>query len=108
MNWTSLVIGLLIGWIAEWVIDWVYWRRRASGSAELDALREQNGRLRADIEAAAGGVAQLKADLARQSANLATAQADNDKLRAELAAANGSLAQLRAELDRAGQADQGA
>jgi hypothetical protein len=53
MNWTSLIIGLLVGWIAEWIIDWIYWRRRSEdGSIELQNMRSQSKRLRADLDAA--------------------------------------------------------
>src|SRR5690349_10533372 len=90
--WTVLILGLLIGWIVEWVIDWIYWRQRTQRStAELENLRIQHSRLRADLNAGAGSLGKLKTDLA-------AFQTDNERLRAELEAANGALGQYKAEL----------
>jgi predicted flap endonuclease-1-like 5' DNA nuclease len=90
--WTALILGLLIGWIVEWVIDWIYWRQRTQNStAELENLRTQLSRLRADLTVGAGSITKLKAELA-------SLQNDNERLRGELDAANGSLEQYKAEL----------
>ena len=40
---TALILGILIGWLIEWVIDWVYWRRKAAGPVEKDALELISG-----------------------------------------------------------------
>jgi predicted flap endonuclease-1-like 5' DNA nuclease len=120
-------LGLLIGWIIEWVIDWIYWRQRTQNStADLDNLRAQNNRLRADVNAGNDSLAKLKADLVAATSGAASANAERDRLRAELdsgskattsdgelgnlkadnarlqaelSAANGSLGQYKAELD---------
>jgi predicted flap endonuclease-1-like 5' DNA nuclease len=125
--WTALILGLLIGWIVEWVIDWIYWRQRTqNGTAELENLRTQNSRLRADLNVVTESVTKLKADLAAATSGMNAASADRDRLRAELDAskqsakgstepaalqaehrrlqaeldaANGSLGQYKAELD---------
>ena len=100
MNWTSLIIGLLVGWIAEWIIDWIYWRRRSEdGSIELQNMRSQSKRLRADLDAANSTVARLKADLAKPNTEVAALQAANAQLQADIAAANSSLRSASANLD---------
>jgi predicted flap endonuclease-1-like 5' DNA nuclease len=64
----AFVLGLLIGWLVEWVIDWLYWRPKrvttaatqpetrteaipvTANTAEIDALRTENARLKSQIE----------------------------------------------------------
>ena len=100
MDFRALILGLLIGWLVEWVIDWYYWRRRTSdSSAELNSLRAQNNRLRADLDATSRSVNQLKAEIGVPNGELASAQAENARLRAELDAANSSIGQHKTELD---------
>ncbi|MEO7911724.1 MAG: helix-hairpin-helix domain-containing protein [Roseiflexaceae bacterium] len=108
--WTALILGLLIGWIVEWVIDWIYWRQRTQSSTiELENLRSQNSRLRADLNIGTESVAKLKADVvaatsgtaaanAGSNTELAALRAEHERLQAELNAANGSLGQYKAEL----------
>ena len=105
--WTALILGLLIGWIVEWVIDWIYWRQRTqSSTAELENLRAQNSRLRADLNVGSESVSKLKADLAAATSGITAANADRDRLRAELdagtssAKGNTALAALQAEHER--------
>jgi predicted flap endonuclease-1-like 5' DNA nuclease len=97
--WTALILGLLVGWLVEWAIDWIYWRQRVeAGAAELANVRAQNSRLRADIDAGAGSIAKLKADVEAASTALAAANADRDRLRAQAGQGDGSLGQIKAEL----------
>lgn len=94
MNWTWLIIGLIIGWAVEWVIDWLYWRQRTTaGTGELENLQAQNRRLRADLDAAGGASAKLRADTGSLEASLGAAKSDSARLRAELEALNGSAGQ---------------
>ena len=97
--WTALILGLLVGWLVEWAIDWIYWRQRVqAGAAELENVRAHNSRLRADIDASAGSIARLKADVEAANAALAAATTDRDRLRTVASQGNGSLAQIKAEL----------
>jgi len=97
--WTALILGLLIGWLVEWVIDWIYWRQRVQGgTAELENVRAQNNRLRADIDAGAGSIAKLKAEVVAANTALAAATADRDRLHARIGEGAGPLDQLKADL----------
>jgi predicted flap endonuclease-1-like 5' DNA nuclease len=97
--WTALILGLLLGWLVEWAIDWIYWRQRLQAeAAELANLRAQSARLRADIDAGAGSIDRLKADLEAANAGLAAATAANQRLQVDLEAADGSIAQYKSEL----------
>lgn len=46
----ALFVGLILGWLIEWLIDWRYWRPTVA------ALRQENERLRSQIEAASSPV----------------------------------------------------
>jgi predicted flap endonuclease-1-like 5' DNA nuclease len=64
----GIVLGILIGWLVEWIIDWIYWRPKRKlavqsvpetraaalpireNTAEVDALRAENARLKSQLE----------------------------------------------------------
>ncbi|MFN8481095.1 MAG: hypothetical protein U0074_25045, partial [Kouleothrix sp.] len=96
MNWFWLIVGLLVGWLVEWVIDWIYWRRGSSdNAAELENLRAQNRRLRADLDAATGSVNKIKAEAADVNGKLSAALSDGGTLRADNARLQAELQALR-------------
>ena len=90
--WAALILGLLMGWMVNRVIERDSWPERAqSGTLELEALRAQHSRLRADLSADACSLARIKIELA-------VLQADNERLRGELHAAHNLLSQYQIEL----------
>ena len=52
--WLAFIGGLILGWLIEWVIDWQFWRKN------VESLRQENQRLRTQLEAAQRQLAALQ------------------------------------------------
>jgi ABC-type phosphate transport system auxiliary subunit len=90
--WAALILGLLIGRVVDQMIDRIGWQEcMQSCTAELEILRMQHSRLRADVIADARSLARIRTELA-------ALQIDNERLHDELNAANSLLLQYHVEL----------